>query len=138
MTTRKHRARLFLLVFLAIATALVIYDQWAKWQKKNLEEKTYLTKIKLDRLLVETRRLFKDRQGLTEGAFWTRAGVGNVWKDGWDRPFRLDTINRKDFYWESSGPDETFGTKDDIREPVWPIEPPLSPWGVADPIVDKK
>jgi hypothetical protein len=94
--------------------------------------------MKLDRLLVETQRLFSDRQGLSEEAFWTKIKNKEAWRDGWEGFYRLDTINHKDFYWESAGPDGIFGTKDDIREPAWPIESSPSPWGIADPIVNKE
>ncbi len=115
------RKTLLIAVPLMLAAAFFFWNQ----KKSDQNEKVLAAKKQLGQLVMETHRIFQNKNEVSEEKFWKQLGSTAEWEDPWHSRFRLKdeklpSAKEPNFHWESAGPDGMWDTSDDLVEKVWP------------------
>jgi hypothetical protein len=79
------------------------------WEKSRIEAQG-----EVKRLALVTLRLFRYGRPPTGEAFWKEIGRKDPMLDPWGKAYVLETPQAGLFLWRSAGPDEGYGTEDDL------------------------
>lgn len=86
----------------------------------DMHRRRVSTREDLRKLGLVSMNLFRNGRPPSPETFWVEIGRTEPLRDPWGNPYRLEAKlgERKYFEWSSAGQDRSFGTADDISQPI--------------------